>query len=321
MRPIEASSEAGAGTRVFAGTVSDEDDDARLDIFLARNTTEAYSRTYLQNLIREGNVSVDDSVIRIPASRVTKGQRVRMTVPPPKEGMLEPEDIPLDVVYEDDDIIVINKSRDLVVHPAPGHYSGTLVHALLHHSNDLSTIIDHTRPGIVHRLDKDTTGVMVVAKNDTAHLSLSYQLQKRHMKREYLALVHGVPEVETGTVKTRIGRDPETRFKMRVVNSGGKFAVTHFRVDEILGNSHALLRCNLETGRTHQIRVHLTFIGHPVVGDPMYAPSWPDYGLSGQALHAARLTLEHPTTGEEMEFEAPIPDDMDEVIQRLRGER
>ncbi|MFO7942540.1 MAG: RluA family pseudouridine synthase [Bacillota bacterium] len=320
MRPIKPSRDVGASTRVFEGVVSDEDDGTRLDIFLARNTTEAYSRTYLQSLIREGNIAVDSSVICTPSSRLEEGQKVRMTVPPPQEGILEPEDIPLDVVYEDDDIIVINKSRDLVVHPAPGHYTGTLVHALLHHSSRLSTIIDHTRPGIVHRLDKDTTGLMVVAKNDTSHLSLSYQLQKRRMKREYLALVHGVPEVETGTIETRIGRDPETRFKMKVVNSGGKHAVTHFRVDEVVGNSHALLRCNLETGRTHQIRVHLEFIGHPVVGDPMYAPEWPNHGLSGQALHAVRLTLEHPTTGETMEFEASMPDDMKNVLRQLRGE-
>ncbi len=321
MRPIESGPEMDAAARVFEGCVGEEDAGTRLDIFLARNTSEAYSRTYLQKLIRDGDVQVDGREVTTPGKVLEVHQRVRMVVPPPRGQTLEPEDIPLDVVYEDDDLIVINKSRDLVVHPAPGHYTGTLVHALLHHSSQLSTIIDHTRPGIVHRLDKDTTGLMVVAKNDTAHLSLSYQLQKRRMKREYLALVHGLPEVETGTVDARIGRDPETRFKMKVVNSGGKKAVTHFRVDKVLGRSHALLRCNLESGRTHQIRVHLAFIGLPVVGDPMYAPGLPDYGLTGQALHATRLVLEHPTTGREMAFEAPMPEDMRSLVERLETGR
>ncbi len=318
MRPVDPEPGMDQGTKLFEGVVPGEDDGARLDIYLARNTSEAYSRTYLQSLIRDGRVTVDESPVSTPGRVLREGQRVRMEVPPPRPHSLMPEPIPLDVVYEDDDILVINKQRDLVVHPAPGHYSGTLVHALLHHCAALSTIVDHTRPGIVHRLDKDTTGLMVVAKNDTAHLGLSYQLQKRTMKREYLALVHGVPDVARGTVHARIGRDPDTRFKMRVVQSGGKSAVTHFLVEDVIGSNHALLRCNLESGRTHQIRVHLAFIGHPVVGDPMYATDYPSYGLEGQALHAARLVLEHPDRRETMEFEAPVPADMRRIIQELR---
>ncbi len=318
MKSVDPGPGMDQGTQVFEGVVEPEDGGIRLDVYLARNTTNAYSRTYLQNLVRDGHVEVDSIAVSTPGKLVEEGQRVRVVVPPPTTHTLEPEDIPLDIIYEDEDLMVINKDRDMVVHPAPGHYSGTLVHALLHHSSDLSTIIDRTRPGIVHRLDKDTTGAMVVAKNDTAHLGISYQLQKRKMKREYLALVHGVPDVASGSVYARIGRDPETRFKMRVVTSGGKSAVTHFHVEEVFGSEYSLLRCNLETGRTHQIRVHLAYIGLPVVGDPMYGSGLPTLGLEGQALHAARLVLEHPTTGETMEFEAPLPEDFEAVLRELR---
>ena len=307
------------GAQLFRWTAALEDEGLRLDVFLAQHTTEGFSRTYLQSLVRDGNVMVDHEVVDTPSHLVSSGDEVELLIPPPRESTLEPEPIPLDVVYEDEDLMVINKQRNLVVHPAPGHYSGTLVHALLNHCSDLSSINNIMRPGIVHRLDKDTTGAMVVAKNNTAHLDISYQIKKRRMKRIYLAVVHGVPEVETGRVEARIGRDPDTRFKMKVVTRGGKTAGTWFRVIELLGREHALLRCQLDTGRTHQIRVHLSYIGHPVVGDPLYADGYPAHGMSGQALHAARLSFEHPTTGELLDFEVPPPEDMQRLMDNLRS--
>ncbi len=306
------------GSQVLNWTVSAEDEGLRLDVFLAQNTPQAYSRTYIQNLIREGNVTADGELVTVPSNLVSGGEFVELVVPPPRESTLEPEPIPLDVLFEDDDILVINKQRDLVVHPAPGHYSGTLVHGLLHHCSELSGINNIMRPGIVHRLDKDTTGAMVVAKTDRAHLHVSQQIKKRLMKRIYLALTHGVPEVESGKIETRIARDPDTRFKMKAVARGGKDAVTWFRVQEVPDDGHALLRCELDTGRTHQIRVHLEYIGHPVVGDPMYGGEYPAYGLQGQALHARELSFEHPATGERMTFTAPLPEDFTAVLDRMR---
>ncbi len=305
------------GTKILRHHVSEDEGGTRLDVFLARHTSEAYSRTYLQSLISQQRVQVDGSSVNKASHRLHGGESVQIIIPPAVPSTLEPEPIPLDVVYEDDDLLVLNKQRDLVVHPAPGHYSGTLVHGLLHHCENLSSINNIMRPGIVHRLDKDTTGLMVVAKNDTAHLHLSYQLQKRWMEREYLALVHGVPDVKKGKIEMRIGRDPDTRFKMSVVRSGGKRAVTWFRVEGVIDSEHALLRCELETGRTHQIRVHLSYIGYPVVGDPLYAPEYDDYGLEGQALHATRVAFEHPTSAEWLEFESELPDDVQDVIGRL----
>ncbi len=304
------------GTKVINRAVSEKGTGDRLDVFLARETSEAYSRTYLQSLIKDGEVEVNGEKIQKPSYRLSGGETVRISIPPAMPTALEPEPIPLDIVYEDDDLAVVNKQRDLVVHPAPGHYSGTLVHALLYHFDNLSSINNIMRPGIVHRLDKDTTGLLLIAKNDTAHLALSYQLQKRTMKREYLALTHGVPDVKKGKIDMRVGRDPDTRFKMAVVQSGGKTAVTWFEVDQVYGE-HSLLKCQLETGRTHQIRVHLTYIGYPVIGDPLYAPEYPDYGLKGQALHATCVGFEHPTTEEYMEFTSSFPEDVKEVISKI----
>jgi len=307
------------GSQVLQRTVSGADEGLRMDVFLARHTTEAYSRTYIQNLIREGHVCVDREVVNVPSYLVRAGEEVEMVIPPPRESTLEPEPIPLEVLFEDEDVLVINKQRDLVVHPAPGHYSGTLVHGLLHHCSELSGINNIMRPGIVHRLDKDTTGAMVVAKNDRSHLHLSQQIKKRKMRRIYLALTHGVPEVETGRIETRIARDPDTRYKMKAVARGGKWAATWFQVEEIPDARHALLRCELDTGRTHQIRVHLAYIGHPVVADPMYGEEYPTYGLAGQALHARELSFEHPATGQRIDFTAPLPEDFQSVLDRMRA--
>ncbi len=312
-------SEIAPGTQVLDWIVQEEDSGSRVDVFLARRTSEAYSRTYIQNLIREGNVQVLGEMVDTPSYLVHTDDPVTLMVPPARKTALEPENIPLDVVFEDEDLLVINKQRGLVVHPAPGHASGTLVHALLHHCSDLSSINNIMRPGIVHRLDKDTTGLMVVAKNNTAHLHLSYQIRKRHMKRIYLALVYGAVDVETGKIEARVTRDPDTRFKMKVASRGGKTAVTWFRVLDVLDGRHSLLRCQLDTGRTHQIRVHLAYIGYPVVDDPLYAQDQPSRGMQGQALHAHHLSFEHPTTGTRMDFEAPMPEDMQELLDRIRS--
>lgn len=310
-----------AGTQVKQWRVSEEEEGVRLDVFMARHTSEAFSRTYIQSLLEAGNAAVDGETVTRASHTLKDGQEIKLVIPPARPQALEPEPIPLDVVYEDDDLLVINKQRNLVVHPAPGHHSGTLVHALLHHCSNLSSINNIMRPGIVHRLDKDTTGLMVVAKNNTAHLDLSYQLKKRWMKREYYALVYGVPEVKRGKIDMRVGRDPDNRFKMAVVKSGGKRAVTWFTVSEVIDEQHSLLHCQLETGRTHQIRVHMSYIGHPVVADPLYAPDYPGYGLEGQALHATKIAFEHPTSREKMEFSASLPEDVQEVIESLRSGR
>lgn len=227
-----------------------------------------------------------------------------------------PEEIPLDIVYEDADLVVVNKPRGMVVHPAAGNYRGTLVNALLNHCRDLSGINRALRPGIVHRLDKDTTGLLVVAKNDTAHLDLACQIKERRVKRQYLALVHGHPPQE-GTVDAPIGRHPVHRKKMAVEPRHGRPAVTHFRVLERYPG-YALVEARLETGRTHQVRVHMAYIGHPLLGDPVYAPRRPRLGLAGQALHACTLGFRHPRTGEYLEFRAPLPRDFEEVLEHLR---
>lgn len=230
-----------------------------------------------------------------------------------------PENIPLDILYEDSDIIVVNKARGMVVHPATGIYTGTLVNALLYHCKDLSGINGEIRPGIVHRLDKDTSGVMVAAKNDTAHLDLAEQIRTKTAHRIYWAIVYGNIKEEAGIIKGDIGRHPTDRKKMAIVHEHGKPAVTHFRVLERFGD-YTLVECRLETGRTHQIRVHMTSIGHPLVGDPKYGPrrSCP-FAIEGQALHSLQLELTHPRTRERMTFKAPLPEDMEKILRTLRA--
>ncbi|MNJ44274.1 Ribosomal large subunit pseudouridine synthase D [compost metagenome] len=227
------------------------------------------------------------------------------------------EDIPLDIYFEDRDVIVVNKPRGMVVHPAPGHSSGTLVNALMAHCQDLSGINGELRPGIVHRIDKDTSGLLMAAKNDKAHASLAAQLKEHSVTRKYLALVHGNLSHDQGTVDAPIGRDPHDRKMYTVIDRNSKHAVTHFHVVERFGD-YTLLELKLETGRTHQIRVHMKFIGHPLVGDPMYGRS-KGIKFDGQALHAAVLGFVHPATGEYMEFTAPIPADMEDMLHSLRS--
>lgn len=288
----------------------------RLDRFLAAQDDLDLSRSQIQRLIRSGDVTVDGAPGK-PSHPLRAGQEVMVFVPAAPPPLLLPESFPIDVVYEDDDILVINKPRDLVVHPAPGHESGTLVNALLAYSDDLSLVAGTARPGIVHRLDKDTTGLMLVAKTDAAHRTLSAELKKRLIERRYLALVHGVPAAEHGMIDAPIGRHPEDRKRM-TVRHDGRSAWTEYWVRERFGQAYALLECKLYTGRTHQIRVHLAYIGHPIAGDPLYGPRQTLAGLGGQALHAYRLAFTHPRTRERMSFTCDPPDDFQRVLGEVR---
>ena len=296
-----------------------EEKGQRLDVFVVERFPEL-SRSHVQKLIEQGNVLVDGSV-RKANYKLRGGEAVQVTVPQAEPISVEPEDIPLDILYEDKDIIVVNKARGMVVHPASGVYSGTLVNALLYHCQDLSGINGEIRPGIVHRLDKDTSGVMVCAKNDTAHLNLAEQIRTKTAHRTYWAIVHGNIKEEAGIIKGDIGRHPTDRKKMAIVRENGKPAVTHFKVLERFGE-YTLVECQLETGRTHQIRVHMTSIGHPLINDPKYGPKKSSpFAINGQALHSLQLTLTHPVTKEEMTFTAPIPTDMEKILTGLRNKR
>lgn len=288
----------------------------RIDKYVAESVDDSFSRSQVQLWIKGGYVTVGGSPVK-PNYKVQNGDEVVVRIPEPADAAIEPEAIPLDVVYEDSDVIVVNKPRGLVVHPAPGHYSGTLVNALLHHCKDLSGINGELRPGIVHRIDKDTSGLIMAAKNDLAHNGLAAQLKEHTVTRKYLALAHGKVSHDHGTIDAPIGRDSQDRKLFTVTDKNSKHAVTHFLVTERF-DKYTLLELKLETGRTHQIRVHMKFIGHPLVGDPFYSKSKGSLGMEGQALHAATLGFVHPRSGEYLEFEAPLPDDMQLVLTRLR---
>jgi 23S rRNA pseudouridine1911/1915/1917 synthase len=309
--PDEAADDVPSGE--YELTVQREQLSERLDRFLAAQLP-GLSRSYVQQLIAAGHVTVD-GVDRKPKFKVTPGEIVRVMVPEPISVGLEPEDIPLDVVYEDADLLVINKPAGLVVHPAPGHQSGTLVNAILHHAPGLS-VGGVDRPGIVHRLDKDTSGLMVIAKSDRGLQTLAEQWADRAVLKEYVALVRGRVEPDDATIDAPIARDPNHRQKMAVLR-GGREAVTHFTTRERF-ESTSLLDVIIDTGRTHQIRVHLAFIGHSVVGDKTYGPASSDTsGAPRQMLHASRLGFALPG-GERVMFEAPLPEDMQQMIDRLR---
>lgn len=290
----------------------------RIDRYLS-DELEDRSRSYIQKIMKEGYVKVNQKPVK-SNYRLSFGDSVEVTLPEAKEPDIVPENIPLDILYEDQDIIMINKPKQMVVHPAPGHYSGTLVNALMYHCGDeLSGINGCMRPGIVHRIDMDTTGSLVVCKNDKAHQSLSEQLKVHSIRRIYVAIVHGNIKEDSGTVNAPIGRHPTDRKKMSTHCKNGRDAVTHYKVLERFGD-YTYIQCELETGRTHQIRVHMASIGHPLVGDEVYGPKkCPFKGLQGQTLHACTLGIIHPTTGKYLEVNAPLPEYFIELLDRLRN--
>jgi 23S rRNA pseudouridine1911/1915/1917 synthase len=288
----------------------------RLDKFVTEMLDDAaVSRTQVQDWIKAGAVEVDGKTVKANY-KIAEGNRIALQVPEPEEGNVQPEAIPLEVVYEDADVIVVNKQRGLVVHPAPGHSSGTLVNGLMFHCKDLSGINGTIRPGIVHRIDKDTTGLLMAAKNDLAHISLAEQLKEHSVTRKYIALVHGNVPHDQGTIDAPIGRDSYDRKLFAVTDKNSRHAVTHFVVLERLGD-YTVVELQLETGRTHQIRVHMKYIGHPLAGDPVYGRN-KTVDLRGQALHAAVLGFTHPRTGERLQFEAALPADFEHVLNSLR---
>lgn len=273
---------------------------------------QQYSRSQLQKWIEDGNVKVNGKRVK-PKYKLVAGDKVIIEPERPQKIDLEPENIPLDIVYEDDDVIVVNKPQGMVVHPAPGHPDHTLVNALLYHS-PLSTINGEFRPGIVHRIDKDTSGLLMVAKNDMAHRSLAAQLKAKTNQREYIALVHGIIKENSGTIDAPLGRSLKDRKKQAVV-ADGRHAVTHFKVLKRYQH-YTLVTCQLETGRTHQIRVHMKYIGHPLAGDPLYGPRKTLPG-NGQYLHARLLGFKHPRTGKQMTFTTPLPDYFQKMLNKL----
>lgn len=300
----------------FEWTVDAVSSRDRIDKYCKAQLGEDISRSQIQLWIENGDITVNGAVVKTNY-KVAIGDVIALIVPDAEPVEIIPEDIPLDVYYEDLDVIVVNKARGMVVHPAPGHSTGTLVNALMYHCKDLSGINGELRPGIVHRIDKDTSGLLMAAKNDKAHASLAAQLKDHSVTRKYFALVHGNVSHDQGTVDAPIGRDPHERKMYTVIDRNSKHAVTHFQVVERFGD-YTLLELKLETGRTHQIRVHMKFIGHPLVGDPLYGRS-KGIKMDGQALHAAVLGFIHPSMEEYKEFAAPIPDDMEHMLHSLRN--
>ena len=298
-------------------TVTEEQEGQRIDQFLAGELKEQ-SRSYIQKLIKEGRVLLNERKVKA-SCRLNADDKILMCIPPLKELEVLPEPMGLGIIYEDEDVILINKPKDMVVHPCPGRYSGTLVNGLLAHCKDhLSGINGVLRPGIVHRIDKDTTGVLVVCKTDLAHKSLAEQLKEHSITRRYEAIVYHNFSEESGTVDAPIGRSPVDRKKMAVEYKNGKRAVTHYRVLNHLNHRFNHIECRLETGRTHQIRVHMASIQHPLLGDQIYGPKNGPAGLEGQCLHARVLGFVHPRTGEYMEFEAPLPEYFQKLLEKLQ---
>ncbi|MEO2074976.1 MAG: RluA family pseudouridine synthase [Bacillus sp. (in: firmicutes)] len=297
-------------------TILEEQKGDRIDKIIS-SLNEEWSRSQVQQWIKDGNVLVNGQTIKTNY-KCNTNDRIEITIPDPEELDVVPEDLNLEIFYEDKDVLVVNKPRGMVVHPAPGHMTGTLVNGLMAHCKDLSGINGVLRPGIVHRIDKDTSGLLMVAKNDMAHESLVNQLVEKTVTRKYKAIVHGVIPHDFGTIDAPLGRDPKDRQSMTVVDKG-KHAVTHFHVIERF-KDFTFVECQLETGRTHQIRVHMKYIGYPLAGDPKYGPK-KTLDIDGQALHAGVLGFVHPRTNEYIEFEAPLPDDFDQLLQKLRNNR
>lgn len=302
-------------------TITDEMNGTRLDLVLSA-CLEDFSRSFIQKLFENGMITVNGEICREKKRKAAAGSCVCVDIPEAEKLQVEAEDIPLDIVYEDDDVLVVNKPAGMVVHPAPGNYTGTLVNALMYHCGDnLSSINGVIRPGIVHRIDKDTSGLLMVAKNDKAHSSLSQQLSEHTITRRYKAIVHSNIKEDEGTIDKPIGRDPKNRLRNAVTELNSKNAVTHYKVLERFG-TFTLIEARLETGRTHQIRVHMAYLKHPLLGDELYGPakskSASKLGAKRQMLHAGVLGFAHPSTGSYMEFSGPLPEDFEGVLDRLR---
>lgn len=297
-------------------TVEPEQAGERIDKYIADSLEDGYSRTQIQLWVKDEHIKVNGKAIKTNY-KLRANDEIVLIIPDPVELDIDSEKMELDVVYEDSDVIVINKPRGMVVHPAPGHYTGTLVNGLMYHCKDLSGINGVLRPGIVHRIDKDTSGLLMAAKNDVAHSSLAEQLKNHTVTRKYLAVVQGVISHENGTIDAPIGRDPHDRKLYTVTEKNSKEAITHFLVQERF-SENTLVELKLETGRTHQIRVHMKFIRHPLMGDPSYGRGGKNEFIDGQALHAEVLGFVHPRSGEYLEFTAPIPQDMQELLEMLR---
>lgn len=295
--------------------ITDEACNIRIDRFLAEKLPDI-SRSYIQKLIKEQQIFVNDKPIKANY-KTTLNDTIRMVIPDLTEPDIVPEDIPLDILYEDADILVVNKPKGMVVHPSAGHYSRTLVNALMYYCKDnLSGINGVIRPGIVHRIDMDTTGSLLVCKNDSAHQKMAEQLKTHDIKRIYHAIVHGVIREDEGTIEGPIGRHPIDRKKMAINQKNGKPAITHYRVLQRFSN-FTYVECQLETGRTHQIRVHMASIHHPLLGDAVYGPAKCPFKLQGQTLHAKILGIHHPVTGEYLEIDAPLPDYFQKLLEKL----
>lgn len=300
-------------------TVSPEEEGLRIDVLVAESV-DGLTRSGVQKLLADGQGSVNGKPVP-KAYKVRAGDHIALTIPAPQTLVAKAQDIPLSVVYEDDDLLVVDKPKGMVVHPAPGNPDGTLVNALLYHCGDsLSGINGVIRPGIVHRIDKDTSGLLVVAKNDMAHIALQEQIQAHSFTREYRAVVHGNFKEDSGTIDAPIGRNPKDRKKMAVTTQHSRPAVTHFEVLERY-RDYNFIRCRLETGRTHQIRVHMAYRGHPVAGDPLYGPSNTPKSLQGQCLHAGLIGFIHPRTREYMEFTSELPDVFTKFLRGLESSR
>lgn len=294
-----------------------EMEEERIDKCIS-NYMEELSRSYIQKVIRDGNVFVNDLSVKANY-RVKVDDRVRLVIPDSVEPDIPAQDIPLDILYEDNDILIVNKPKNMVVHPAPGHYEGTLVNAVMYYcKGELSGINGVLRPGIVHRIDKDTTGSVIVCKNDEAHNAIAKLLKTHDITRKYRAIVYGVVKHEQGTVDAPIGRHPNDRKKMAVNEKSGKHAVTHYKVLEHLGQ-YTYIECQLETGRTHQIRVHMASIGHPLLGDTVYTSRKSPFHLEGQVLHAMTIGFVHPRSGNYIEVEAPLPEYFEKLLKILRN--